>query len=331
MPQWTRRFGPPDPRRFAALPRRWLVFRVALYAMAIGALFVFRVLPGREGRPRDLALFAPADTTLRISGSQVAPGLVDRLAREYCAEYPRVTPEFRGGGTAHALEDLLNEHAEVAFLNRLPSAAEGQVIRANGDSVATYPIALGGIAILASTRSSWSEMSIEGLARTLGRGAPSLGDPERVYVPEPNLGLWGAVATQLELGEVAPVLVRWVAGEAEVVAAVAGDVRAIGLASTLALPAGFEDSDVQFVRLRTAASDSSFSPLHEALISGDYPLFHYLYVSCRPGSGIQAAAFITYVFSGRGQRMIDRAGYLPARDVPRLVQLVSRPIGSPGT
>lgn len=327
---WIRRFGPPDPRRFlGGTSKRWLLVRFAIYACVVGALVVYRVIPGFRGAPPQQTLFAPADTSLVIAGADLAPGLVDRLAAEYRLEYPKVHTEIRGGGTAHGLEDLLNGHADVAFLSRLPTTAEAEIIRAEHDSITAFPVSLGGVAVLASSRSGRDAMSLDDLARTLGRGAPVEGDAERVYVPEPNLGLWGAVAEKLGLPSIPPVLVHWVASDQDVVGAVAGDLRSIGLASTLALPEGFEEAGVQYVALRS--SGAPFSPLHDALITGDYPLFHHLYVSCRAGSSAQAAAFVTYVFSGRGQRMVSRAGYVPAREVPHLVQLVSKPIGASGT
>jgi ABC-type phosphate transport system substrate-binding protein len=76
---------------------------------------------------------------------------------------------------------------------------------------------------------------------------------------------------------------------------------------------------------------SAFTANTQAVATGEYPLFHYLYVSCRPGSGALASGFVTFLSSGRGQRLVSRAGYLPAREVPRPIQLTSRPIGSQGT
>ena len=132
---------------------------------------------------------------------------------------------------------------------------------------------------------------------------------------------------QRPISEEPPASLRWMAGESEVVEAVSADGAGIGLGSTLALPEDLPGLGVRAVPVRRSATDTAFTASHEEVAAGDYPLFHYIYVACRRSPGAAAAGFVTFLFSGRGQRLVARLGYLPARDVPRIVQLVSRPIG----
>jgi hypothetical protein len=159
-------------------------------------------------------------------------------------------------------------------------------------------------------------------------GGPRIeGDPLHLYVPEPNRGLWDGIVAQLGIPQGPPPSLRWMAGENEVVEAVANDGEGIGLGSTLALPADLPGLGARAVPVRRSASDTAFTASDEELAAGEYPLYHYVYVACRPGRGALAAGFVTFLFSGRGQRLVSRLGYVPAREVPRLVQLVSQPIG----
>lgn len=328
MPGWLHRFGPPDPRRFAPPRRSFYLLRLGIYAAVVVGLLLFRVVPSLRSRLPEGPLFAKVDSTLAISGTSIAPGLIAKLVDEYRSEYPAADVEAMTGGTTQALEDLLNRKADVAFLSRLPTAEESQVIRDLGDSVATYPVALGGIAVLASERSRFESLTVEDLRRILESEPEAVGDPTRVYVPEPNRGLWGAVVSQLHLSGQKPTSLSWVADENAVLEALSKDAMAIGLASTLALPADVDDSGVRFVGIRSPRLDGVFTANKHDVATGDYPLYHYLYVSCRPRSGVLASGFVTYLFSGRGQRLVSRAGYLPAREVPRLIQLVSQPVGT---
>ena len=70
------------------------------------------------------------------------------------------------------------------------------------------------------------------------------------------------------------------------------------------------------------------TPGEDEIATGDYPLHHYLYVSCRPDGGIQGSMFVTHLFSGRGQRTVKRLGFLPAREVAREIVLTTDPIGT---
>jgi phosphate transport system substrate-binding protein len=321
-----RRFGPPDPRRFAPAGRRWFYVRLGVYAAVVLGILVFRVMPSLRSKAPVLT-FPSADRSLVITGAGLAPELVARLADEYRAEYPAVEITTHAGGTTQALEDLVNRRADVAFLAREPKPEEAKLIRDHGDSVETYPVALGGIAIVAGSASPQGPLDGEGLRRILLGEA----EPRRLIVPDPNRGLWDALAQRLELAPGAlPANVTWVASETEVLEAVAGDRSALGIASTLALPESLESAGARFVPIRKSPEALAFTANKQEVATGEYPLFHYLYVSCRPGSGALASGFVTFLFSGRGQRLVSRAGYLPAREVPRPIQLTSRPIGSKG-
>ena len=299
---------------------------MGIYTAIVLGLVLFRVVPALRSRVPS-PKFPAVDTTLALSGNSLAPELVGRLIEEFRNDYPEVHVESREGGTTKALEDLVNRKVDAAFLSRLPNAEESTAIRGVGDSVMTFPIALGGIAVVVGTGSSVDSLSLEDLRRAV-RGE---GPWAKIYAPDPNRGLWDALARQLEESAPPPAQVQWVPDENDVVAAVSQDSGALGFASTLALPKELAPLDVRWVGIRKVPDQPAFTANPQSVAAGDYPLFHYLYVSCRPGSSALASGFVTYLYSGRGQRLVTRSGYLPAREVPRLIQLDNRPIGAKGT
>lgn len=327
MSTWLRRFGPPDPRRFQGSGRSWLPLRLSIYALVVVGLVLWRVHPAlRDRGPHPT--FQKVDTTLELSGTSLAPPLIERLLAEYRSEYPKAEVVLRPGGTTQALQDLVNREADVAFLVRPPLEEESKVIRSQGDSVETFPVALGGIVLWVAPSSPIESLSAAEV-HAIFRGDSSV--VKRIYSPEPNRGLWDAVAERLEL---APSEMRegfWQADEAAVVAAVEHDWECLGIGSTLALPDSADLGGVREVKLRAAQGDTVFTANPQSLASGDYPLFHHFYVSCRPGSSALASGFVTYVYGGRGQRLVNRLGFLPARNVPRLIQLASKPLGAKGS
>ncbi|MBE0566124.1 MAG: hypothetical protein IH621_09220, partial [Krumholzibacteria bacterium] len=115
-----------------------------------------------------------------------------------------------------------------------------------------------------------------------------------------------------------------------VAAAVAADDSAWGLVSTLTVPTdalGLPVTAARILSLRAAADAAPAAPTREAVASGDYPLHHLLLAACVGTGDFEGAKFITHLASGRGQRQVERAGALPARQVAREVYLTRQPVG----
>lgn len=296
--------------------KSWLQIRVAIYLSLVAVLFLVR----SNDRWRSL-LPSPSPSServLQISGRGVAPELVDHIVADFLREFPSCEIRIAGGGTAQALEDLINRRADVAILNRPPTSGEQQLFRSvEGDSARWFPIALGGIALFRRAPND-AAISLETLRDCLLHGAGA--GFERLYVPDPNLGLWDALAARLDVAAPNSANVVFVRDIPEVLNAVRGDLDGVGVVSTLALAAAQAPSGLCSVPVRTS-HDSVASPTYEEIGAGAYPLHHFVYLACLARGGIEANMFITQITSARGQRRLERAGFLPARRVLREVVL----------
>ncbi len=313
----------PRPRlRSVPLPAR-----LAVYLAVIAALFLWR---GGGDLRRVLSAAAggaPADTTLAVAGGDLAPDLVARVLTGYRRDYPRLAIRVDGGGTAQALEALLDGRADVALLNRPPSPAEQALFaRATGDSAVWYPFALGGIALVAAAAGPDSAAVTPARLRACLEGGACPGG--RLWLPDPNGGLAEALARALGLprgaAESAPGVV-FLADEAAVLAATAAAPGTLGAVGALTLPADLAARGLRLAAVRPNAGGPAATPGPEELATGAYPLHHYLYAACRRDGGIQGAKFVTHLTSDRGQRQIESAGWLPARRVLREIRLTRRP------
>jgi DNA-binding transcriptional LysR family regulator len=303
-----------------------LLFRLLLYVTAIAILF-FKFTPDSKNLLR-LPGFAPRDTTLTLAGADLAPDLVRMLADQHQVDYPKLRIDLEDGGTAGALEALANGRADVAFLNRPPTAPEQAVIRAaRRDTVLWAPVATGGLVLVAPAGSGVDSLSVDGLRRFL----KSVPDARfrTLYAPDPNQGLWDAFVERLELSPaelVKPGGVIFLADEAAVLESVrsGGD---LGLVGSLGLP-----GDLAGLVAIPVAGDSGRAepPTDLAIAGGRYPLYHHLYVSCLDRGGLTGSMFLTSITSDRGQRRIERAGFLPARRVLREILLSTHPVGKAG-
>jgi phosphate transport system substrate-binding protein len=315
----------------ASVARRLLRARYWLYALAVVALLVFRLIPSLRSRAPGHLPATGAEKSLTVAGLDTAPDLIPRLTGFYQSLYPKLRIETRPGGTIRAVEDLLNKRADVAFLNRPLSAAEDSVVRAVRDSLLIFPVALSGTLVLASEAAPIESLSVAALRRVMAGGRPSgLGlpgsGPVRVFVPDPAQGLWGALVGQLGISDTAAANVTWVTDDRAVVGAVAGDNGAIGLVSSLALDSTGAPG-CRRVRVTAELGESAASPSGDAVTGGDYPLYHRLFVACHARGGATAFGFVSYMYGEQGQALVRQSGFLPAREIAREIQLAQRPAG----
>lgn len=305
-----------EPRRRG--PGLWS--RVLLYAVALLVLAAFRFVPSLRFWPTRTDEPAPR---FLVSGLDLAPTLIARLAKDYQRLAPAVDLRLLPGGTKQSLEDLLNRRADAAFLSRLPTREESAIIRSARDSILSYPIALGGIVLLAGAEVTEDSIHVRELRRWLKeeRGGP------KIYAPDPNLGLFTALCVSLGIPERAPAHLSWLASERDVLDAVGNDPGSVGIVSSFTLPPDLARSSAHVLAVKGDTSGAAFTPSAEEIARGDYPLHHYLYVSCRADGGGEAAAFVTHLYSGRGQRLVSHLGFLPAREVAREIVLTKPPVG----
>lgn len=311
----------------------WLKVRVTVYIGIVAALLLARTggcsFP-KLGLPKNGAA-GPAQALL-VSGGDLAPALIARLVANYRRDYPKLTVEVRPGGTAQGLEDLANRRADAAFLSRPPTPAEQQLIRNAGqDTLLWFPMALGSLVLLRGAECPVRTLSPEACPSWFDSSATP---PARLYAPDPNTGAWEGLAARLGMasppGAAAPPGVTFLADQAAVVAAVRQDPSALGLVSSLGFPEGSAPSGVDTVAVQALGSHAPASPTDDAVALGDYPLYHYLYVACRPHESIRGTMFVTHLTSDRGQRQVERAGFLPARHPMREIVLTTHAPGKTG-
>jgi len=115
--------------------------------------------------------------------------------------------------------------------------------------------------------------------------------------------------------------------EKQVVDAVLADPRGIGITSTLSLPDTVVAEGVHAVAIRADKGGAAAMPEYEAIAYGSYPLYHYLYAASLANGSVRGAMFVTHLTSDRGQRQIERAGFLPARQTARAIVITDHPLG----
>src|SRR5688572_467020 len=312
----------------------WLFARVAFYLLIVVVVFALKGPGQRGGGGVGFRFSTESDTvkTITLAGLELAPELIPRVISDYEFGHPQLHVIAQDGGTARALEALVNRRASVGLMYRLPTPEERSIVlSAISDSVLCFPFALGGIAVLVNEHAAVDSLGENDLRRAL-RGEKQPGF-ERIYAPDPNQGLWDAFRGCLGFSPKAamPDSVVFLKDEKAVVEAVLADSRAIGIASTLSLPDTVMATGVRAVPIRADDGQAAVMPEYTKIGYAEYPLFHYLYAACLANGSVRGAMFVAHLTSDRGQRQVERAGFLPARQTARAIVITRHPPGGTGS
>ncbi len=308
---------------------RWLVDQIlgrryVIYVLFIAGIIGWRLAPQLSNVIKKVPGIGKASGgALVISGTDSAPGFVVETVAQFTSEYPKVTVELGGGGTLTALENLLNKRADIAVLSRPPTDREARIAGERGDSLVYFPVALGGIALLAPTASGIEAITLGELRALLANG-PAAAFPgrriERFYGLSPNSGLWEALLARLGMpASLAPTYVPLETGE-QVVSALRQDPAGIGFTSTLTYELAATGGGVREVAVTTEGIGARL-PTKGNIVDGSYPIFHNIYLCTISGGEAIASGFVTYYTQPTGQKWVARRGFLPARLPSRVVQL----------
>ena len=309
--------------------RRGLHWRVVVYVLVIFAILVWRnqdrILAWLQGERGSVA-----PTRLSIAGMDLGPALLATLLDRYEAELPQLEITRQGGGTVAALEALLNAEIDVGFLTRLPTAAEQSLFRSvTGDTLSCHPFALAALQLLADGALAREAIRWEELRDLLvGQPTPRF---DRLYALDPNLGLWDTFYERMGLpaaGAKRPETVNFWPDARALRQALRANARALGAVSALCDVDETGDRAATVLAWHDAETGAAIAPSDKSLVTGYYPLYHYMYAATRADVSIHGARLVTHLVSDRGQRQVERAGALPVRIVTREILLSKRPLGA---
>jgi len=305
--------------------RTWFLIRLAIYVAVVAVLYAVRGAPDWQAIRQFATGRTAGDSLLTIAGADLAPWLVEPLVEHYRRDYPALAVRMNPGGTNQALEDLMNRRADVAFLYRPPTAAEqAQLRQIDGDTAVVVPVAIGAVTLISSARTDTVILDLDAIRELLLTGQTA--SCERLYVPDPNDGLWDAARLRLGAPDQAGPHVVFLADAAAVADAVASDTNAWGLVSSFTVDLA-RDSRLTAQLLRGDLDAEPARPTSANLVNGRYPLYHWLYAACRGRGGIEGAKFVTHLASARGQRQVQRVGAVPAQQVAREIIITREPPG----
>jgi phosphate transport system substrate-binding protein len=247
-----------------------------------------------------------------VKGSDTMVILGQRWAETYMSEHSGAVIQVTGGGSGTGIAALINGTTDICQASRQMKDAEHEQLKAKyGDPGHELMVAKDGLAVYLNEKNPISEMSIPQLKSIYTRevtnwkqvGGPDL--PITVYGRENSSGTYEFFKEHVLGGDDFAAEVQTLPGTAAVVNAVAADAGGIGYGGA-AYAKGVHDCAV-----KQTDDSPAVLPNADTVRDGSYPIARGLYYYTRKAPTGAEKAFIDYVLSPEGQKLVTEVGYFP--------------------
>jgi phosphate transport system substrate-binding protein len=276
---------------------------------------------------------APKETLfsgfIKIAVDETLVPIVNEQIDVFEAMYPRSGIVIKSTSEVEALEMLLNDSTRLAVMTRPLSEQEVSYLNSRKFFPKSIKMATDGIAFVINKKNPDSIISVAALRKILS--GKSLRWAE--IFPSSNLGQFSIAYDNRNSS-----IVRYVqdsiifnkelsprsfaAGSSDAVVKYVNETPgAIGIIGVNWISSEFDSitreflNDIQVMRVSRedkATLKNSCQPYQYYLYTGEYPFTRSLYLNINDPIGGLPTGFVNFVTSGRGQRIILKAGLLPA-------------------
>lgn len=265
--------------------------------MALGAL---GVAPARAGRG------------VNIKGSDTMVILVQKWAEVYMGGHPGQVIEVTGGGSGVGIASLINGTTQVCMASRQMKPDEQKKLRDRYQTTGTeIPVARDGVSIYVNASNALKDLTLAQI-RDIYTGKitnwKEVGGKDAIivlYGRENSSGTYVFFKERVLEGADYSDRCQTLPGTAAVVNAVLKDPNGIGYGGA-AYAKGIRELPV-----KKDAGATAYTASPETIKSGQYPVSRFLYFYTRTKPAGEAKAFIDWVLSAEGQKVVSDVGYFP--------------------
>ncbi|MDZ4805893.1 MAG: phosphate ABC transporter substrate-binding protein, partial [Candidatus Eisenbacteria bacterium] len=249
-----------------------------------------------------------------LKGSDTMVILGQKWAEVYMATTPGAVIQVTGGGSGTGIAALINGTTEIAQSSRsMKDTEKKQIEDKSGRKVEEHSVALDGVTIYVHQSNALTGLTvsqIKGIYTGVITNWKDVGGPDKVivvYGRESSSGTYVFFKEHvLDGADFAP-QVQTLPGTAAVADAIGNDPAGIGY--------GGYAYGVGIKHLAVSQEDGgvAIEPGEATVRDGSYPLARPLYWYTLSNPGEAASAFLAWVQSDAGQKVVKDVGYFPVR------------------
>jgi len=257
--------------------------------------------------------FMPAPKKITVKGSDTMVILAQKWAEIYMKAHPETVIQVTGGGSGTGISALINGSTDICNASRPLKSSEMEKLKERYGSLGIeIPCAKDGITIFLNESNPVSELSIKQLGDMFSgkiRNWKEVGGPDaeiKLYGRENSSGTYVFFQEKVVKGDYAPSC-QTLPGTAAVVNAVSKDKYGIGYGGA-AYATGVKHSKV-----KKDDKSPAYNATAETIAKGDYPITRYLYMYMRNRPTGEIKAYIDWILSADGQKVVTEIGYFPVK------------------
>ena len=250
---------------------------------------------------------------ITVKGSDTMVILAQKWAEVYMKKNPTQTIQVTGGGSGVGISALINGSTDIATSSRPMKSSETQKLKARFNSLGVeIPCAKDGISIYVNKENGVSELSVKQIGQifsgqiTNWKQVGGVDAGIKLYGRESSSGTFVFFKDNVVKTDYAPSC-QTLPGTAAIVNAVKKDKYGIGYGGA-AYAEGVKDCKV-----KKDDKSPAYLPTAETIKNKTYPISRYLYMYLRNRPTGEMKAFIDWILSPEGQKIIEGVGYFPVK------------------
>ncbi len=257
--------------------------------------------------------FMPAPKKITVKGSDTMVILAQKWAEVYMKSHPEAVIQVTGGGSGTGISALINGATDICNSSRPMKQSEMDKLKDRYASLGIeIPCAKDGITIFLNESNPVKELTIKQLSNIFSgktRNWKEVGGPDqdiKLYGRENSSGTYVFFKDNVVKTDYAASC-QTLPGTAAVVNAVSKDKFGIGYGGA-AYAAG-----VKHCAVKKDDKSTAYVANAETVKAGQYPITRYLYMYlCNRPTG-EIKAYIDWILSAEGQKLVTEIGYFPVK------------------
>jgi len=250
---------------------------------------------------------------ITIKGSDTMVILSQKWAEVYMQKHPGATIQVTGGGSGVGLAALINGSTDIANASRPIKSSEIDKLKQRYNTLGVeIPCAKDGLSVYLNKANTVSELTVKQIGLIFAGKITNwkqVGGADagiRLYGRESSSGTFGFFKDNVVKTDYAPSC-QSLPGTAAIVNAVKKDKYAIGYGGA-AYAEGVKDCKV-----KKDDKSPAYFPTAETIKNKTYPISRYLYMYLKSRPTGETKAFIDWILSPEGQKVVVSTGYFPVK------------------
>lgn len=250
---------------------------------------------------------------ITVKGSDTMVILSQRWAEVYMQKHPEATIQVTGGGSGVGIAALINGSTDIANASRPMKSTEVEKLKQRYNTLGVeIPCAKDGITVYINTSNPVSELTVDQIGQMFAGKITNwkqVGGPDatiKLYGRESSSGTFGFFKDNVVKTDYSPSC-QTLPGTAAIVNAVKKDKYGVGYGGA-AYAEGVKDCKV-----KKDAKSPAYAPTAATIKDKTYPISRYLYMYLKSRPTGQTKAFIDWILSPEGQKIITEVGYFPVK------------------